>query len=59
MGEHRAESQVTVATSPADVRALLADIRGWPDRSPDDRVTVREEITVFEPPSRPRARLDG
>jgi uncharacterized protein YndB with AHSA1/START domain len=81
MREHRAESQVTVAAAPTGVWALLADIRGWPDWSPNDRVelvregdpapdgvgaerllftgrvTVREEITVFEPPSRLGYRL--
>jgi uncharacterized protein YndB with AHSA1/START domain len=81
MGEHRAESQVTVDASPSVVWALLADIRGWPDWSPNDRVelvregdpppdgtgaerllftgrvTVREEITVFEPGTRLGYRL--
>jgi uncharacterized protein YndB with AHSA1/START domain len=81
MGEHRAESQVTVDAPPSVVWGLLADIRGWPDWSPNDRVelvregdpppdgtgaerllftgrvTVREEITVFEPETRLGYRL--
>jgi uncharacterized protein YndB with AHSA1/START domain len=81
MAEHRAESQVTVAAPPSVVWPLLADIRGWPDWSPNDRVelvregdpapdgvgaerllftgriTVREEITVFEPGERLGYRL--